>query len=530
MLAVSLGATLVAVLLHVPALVDLVRSRAAAEAWMGLDRPAGALTALDLLRLDTGPLGIAPLGFCLAGAAALPLLVGREWRLGWAVRAWAVALACWALLWAQQHGHLDVRLPDPGVVLAPAAAALAFAVALGVAAIELDVRARPWPDRRWERMVRRFGFRRMVSGLAILALAAATVPVVAAAMDGWWDMPPGQFADVMGSVDAAVGAEPSRVVWVGDPSVLPGGQAWELGDGLSYTARDEAVPGVADLWPATGLGSSGRLGEALALAIDGQTSRLGRVLSPMGVQYVAVPRALAPATAVERTDDAADGPGSAAVAPESAVDALIGVLDGQLDLEQIAVDDALALYRNIAFAPLRATDIDPAALKETSVSAMQHVDLSAASPTLVEPGGDGRTARGPVTPGETVVQASSASDRWVLEVDGRQAERTDAYGWADAFAVPEGSGPAEAVLGYRTPASRYALVAVQVAVWLAVLLVAVRMRFGSEAATPPARPDDADATAADDRRDGDPARAGTPAEDDAAREGEPVPAGAGAPA
>ena len=31
----------------------------------------GALTALDLLRLDTGPLGIAPLGFCLAGAAAL---------------------------------------------------------------------------------------------------------------------------------------------------------------------------------------------------------------------------------------------------------------------------------------------------------------------------------------------------------------------------------------------------------------------------------------------------------------------------
>jgi len=461
----------------------------------------------------------------------LPLLVGRGWRLGWAVRAWALALVCWGLLWAQQHGHLDVRLPDPGVVLAPAAAALALAVALGVAAIELDVRARPWPDRTWERMVRRFGFRRMASGLAMLALAAATVPVVVAAMDGWWDMPPGQFADVMGSVDAAVATDPSRVLWVGDPGVLPGGQAWELGDGLSYTARNAAVPGVADLWPATGLGSSGRLGDALRLAVDGQTSKLGRVLAPMGVQYVAVPRALAPATAVERTDDAADGRGSAAVAPVGAVDALIDVLDGQLDLEQVAVDDALALYRNVAFAPLRATGIDPGALEETSVAAMQHVDLSAAEPALVESGGDGRTARGPVTPGDTVVQASSASGRWILEVDGHRAERTDAYGWADAFAVPEGSGPAEAVLAYRTPASRYALVAAQVAVWLAVLLVAVRMRFGAEATPPPARPDDADEAAeADDRGDGDAARSGSPPDDEAAREGEPVPAGAGAPA
>ena len=152
----------------------------------------------------------------------------------------------------------------------------------------------------------------MVSALGVLALAAATAPVVVAAMDGWWDMPPGQFGGAMGSVDAALTAEPSRVLWVGDPAVLPGGQAWELDGGLSYTAVDAAMPGVADLWPATGLGSSGRLAEALGLATSGQTSKLGRVLAPMGVQYVAVPRALAPATAVERTDGASDGPGPAA--------------------------------------------------------------------------------------------------------------------------------------------------------------------------------------------------------------------------
>jgi GT2 family glycosyltransferase len=517
---VSVGAALVGTLLHLPALIDVIRSRTAADAWMGLERPSGALTALDLLRFDTGSLGIAPLGFCLAGAAALPLLVGRDWRLGWAVRAWAVAVACWAVLWAQQQGHIHVRLPEPGVVLAPAAAALAFAVALGVAAIELDVRGRSW----------RFGFRRMVSALAVLALTAATAPVVVGAMDGWWDMPPGQFGDVMGSVDSAVADEPSRVLWVGDPAVLPGGQAWEFDDGLSYTAVEASAPGVAHLWPATGLGASEHLGEALRLAAGGQTSKLGRVLAPMGVQYVAVPRALAPASAVERTDGGTAGPGPAALAPAGAVDELIEAFDGQLDLEQVAVDDALALYRNVAFAPIRATGIDPPALEETSVAAMQHVDLSAASPALVGSDGDGRSSRGPVEAGATVVQSSSASDRWVLEVDGRRADRADAYGWADAFAVPEGVGPGAAVLGYRTPPVRYALIAAQVALWLLVAAVAVRMRFGSEVPSPPpSRPDRADASTADGPADGEPAHHEPAPDDEPSREREPVPVGAGAP-
>jgi GT2 family glycosyltransferase len=519
LLVVSVGAALVAGLLHLPTLVDVLRSRTAADAWMGLERPAGALTALDLLRFDTGPLGIAPLGFCLAGAAALPLLVGRDWRLAWAVRAWAVAVACWALVWAQQQGYVAVRLPDPGVLMAPAAAGLALAVALGVAAIESDVRGRVW----------RFGFRRMVSALGVLALAASTAPLVVASMDGWWDMPPGQFRGVMGTVDAAVTAEPSRVLWVGDPAVLPGGQAWELGGGLSYTAVDAATPGVADLWPATGLGSSGRLGQALGLAAGGQTSRLGRVLAPMAVQYVAVPRALAPAGAAERAAGASGAPGSAAPASAGAVDGLIGVLDGQLDLQRIAVDDALALYRNVAFAPLRATGIDPSALAETSVAAMQRFDLSAAAPALVESDGDGRTSRGPVPEGETVVQAWSASDRWVLVVDGRKAEHTDAYGWADAFATPDGADGGEAVLSYRTPPVRYVLIVVQGAFWTLALLVAIRMRFGSEARSPSPSPrDGTDASVAADLSDGEPEPDEPAPEDEPSREGEPVPAGAGA--
>jgi hypothetical protein len=250
----------------------------------------------------------------------------------------------------------------------------------------------------------------------------------------------------------------------------------------------------------------------------------------MGVQYVAVPRALAPASAVERTAGGTEGPGPA-LAQAGAVDGLIEALDGQLDLERVAVDDALALYRNVVFAPIRATGIDPAALEETSVAAMQHVDVSMASPALVASGGDGRTSRGLVEAGATLVHASSASDRWVLEVDGRRADRTDAYGWADAFTVPQHVGGGDAVLDYHTPPTHHALLALQGALWLLVLAVAVRMRFGSEAPSPsrPSRPDAAAASRGDGPADGEPADHEPTPDDEPSREGEPVPAGAGAP-
>jgi hypothetical protein len=162
---------------------------------------------------------------------------------------------------------------------------------------------------------------------------------------------------------------------------------------------------------------------------------------------------------------------------------------------------------------------------------MQHVDVSMASPALVASDGDGRTSRGPVEPGATLVQASSASDRWVLEVDGRRADRTDAYGWADAFTVPQDVGSGDAVLDYHTPPTHHALLALQGALWLLVLAVAVRMRFRSDAPSRsrPPRPDAAAAARGDGPADGEPAHDEPTRDDEPSREGEPVPAGAGAP-
>ncbi len=450
----TVGGAAVSALLLLPTTLDVVRSRGGVDAWLGADGGPEGLSAPDLLALRTGSMAIAGVAFALLVAAAVPLLIGRRWRLGWAVRGWTVAVAAWGLVWAHEQGWITTRLPDGGVLLAPAAAGLALAVGLGVSAIDHDVRGRSW----------RFGLRRIVAGAGVLALGASTASVVVAAMDGWWDMPRDDFAGLLGFVEDDVADVPSRVLWVGDTELLPGGNGWNLDERLSYTAATtSALPGVADLWPTTSEGASSRLGRALDLALARDTTRLGRVLAPMGVQYIAVPQRLAPSDDTPRPTQR-----------NGAADDLIAVLAEQLDLEQVRVDRGVVLFRNTAFAPLRSVAPDPGALGETSVAGMGSVDLSGSEPVLVD--GDGaRHARGTVPADQTIVQASTASDNWRLSVDGRPAEARSAYGWADAFAVDSG-GAAE--LTYRTPTAVRALAAAQVALWLLALGLALRMRFG----------------------------------------------------
>jgi GT2 family glycosyltransferase len=463
-LVAAVGGAVVAAVLLLPTTVDVLASGRVGEAWLGADRSAEGLHAADILGFDTGDIGIAGVAFAVLVAAAAPLLIGRRWRLGWAVRGWSVALSAWGVVWVHEQGWITSRMPDAGVVLAMGAAGLALAVALGVAAVEHDVRGRSW----------RFGLRRIVVAVGVLALVGSTASVLVASMDGWWDMPRDDFAGLLGRVDDDVAAGPSRVLWVGDPELLPGGDGWDLGDDLTYTASTAAaVPAVADLWPATGDGASPRLGEALQLAIDRDTTRLGRVLAPMSVQYVVAPRRLAPSGAA----------GGAAAA--GATDQLVAVLAEQLDMALVRGTQGMTVYRNTAYVPLR-TVVDGAsgtALDETSVAALGGVDLTGSEPVLL--GSEAPRSAGGIVPGPgTLVQASTASDQWTMNIDGRPADHSTAYGWADAFAVESGG---EAELVYRTATGTRALVAAQALLWALALAVALRMRFGAGERPPAAR-------------------------------------------
>src|SRR5205085_4396736 len=74
----------------------------------------------SLLRFQVGPMGAAPLGWAFLVAALLPLLLAQGWRLGWAVRCWAVAILSVGVAWAGGRGWLPLHLQAPDVVLAPA--------------------------------------------------------------------------------------------------------------------------------------------------------------------------------------------------------------------------------------------------------------------------------------------------------------------------------------------------------------------------------------------------------------------------
>src|SRR5690606_32636166 len=116
-------------------------------------------------------------------------------------------------------------------------------------------------------------------------------------------------------------------------------------------------------------------------------------------------------------------------------------------------------------------------LAETGAAGERDVGAAGADPDLrpVLVRGDGRDAAGRLAAGATVVQASTASDRWELTVDGERAAWGVADGWADRFTVERGG---EAHLVHRTTGSDRAVRGVQVALWVVAVGVALRMRFG----------------------------------------------------
>ena len=291
----------------------------------------------------------------------------------------------------QRADLVGFELPPAGVLLAPAAAALALSVALGMVAFEVDL-----PGYR-------FGWRQLASLAAAGALFAAFLPVLAGAFNGRWYMPRGGYDRTLrfGTEEAA--AEGAfRVLWLGEAGVLPVG-GWELPDtvGHGVYATTEGLPATPNLWTGPETATTRLLPDALATAGAGETSRLGQLLAPMGVRYVIVADQLAPAPF--------GGPNLPA---DPALDDLLA---GQLDLEEVDVNSALRVYRNSAWIPL-ATELGT----QADVEEPADLDPAAIGPPL-RPEGVNSYA-GPVA-GDTAVHLGQAvSPQWQLEV-GRPAGR-----------------------------------------------------------------------------------------------------------
>lgn len=367
----GLVAVIAPVSIHLPWSYDQLRW----FSWRWLIGPssaeAGSHHLLELIQFAPGGPGASILGLALPLAAMAGLAIARPNMLGFALRGWLLALALIGLVWATAHGWIPVDLPAAEILMAPAAVGLALAVTTGVRAIELDEAERP-------SLALRFG-----QAATWVALAAGGLAGLQMTFPGNWDAPPQSYAaftTFLSAQPATEGAEmdegePSRVLWIGDPSVVPV-DVTESDGGVAYAVTDGGLPEVWGRWSAGPVGRTAGIGEQLDLARAGQTVRLGRLLAPYGISIVIVVEQLAPAPY--------EGP---RVPPSSGV---VRSLSQQLDLERIPGFPDLIVFRNRSAAGIAAQL--PTAEAAAAVTAVDQlsVDLSSVAEVPVERRGPGQ--------------------------------------------------------------------------------------------------------------------------------------------
>ncbi len=278
----------------------------------------------EALRLETGRLGGAPFGWAILVAAALPLVIGKGWRFSWAVRCWAVIVVDAVFVVAIGRGWLGLPVPSADLFLAPAAIALAWLIALGFVAFRIDLSEF------------RFGVPQAAAAAASVAFAVASLPLLAAAGTGHFGLASSTLGSQLAYIDSSAPKGDFRVLWVGDPETLPV-DAWPIAPGLAFGTSRNGVGSLADRWAPPRAGSSRALGDAIKIALNGRTTRLGHLLGPMAVRYVVVPRRVGPK---------ADG--RVVMSPSRDV---AGALAEQVDFRQLDDTSDLAVFENAAWIP-----------------------------------------------------------------------------------------------------------------------------------------------------------------------------------
>ena len=405
LLLVTMAGVVVAGLLQLPLVLELLTGRSIGSLLNPVQWPVHGVGTMEMFRLDTGDFGLGRVGWALLVVPVLALVVARGRHLFIALRAWFVVAASWSVVWILDQGWWDGPTPEPGVLLAPAAVGLAWAAAVGVAGLGSDLlgEAAPVPvpvpvpasgaaggaggagggsgsglppgaDRlpgaagpsgaggppgAWLRRLRQAAV-----GVAGLSLAVAVLPVLGGSIDGAWGTARDDLRAAVpfiyaGPVDGGTihGGVP-RVLWLGDPSVLPavgislgddhlgGGYPGDgrpsggpIPDGLAMAVTD-GRPDLIDQWPMDRTEGLVSIRTSVLDAMAGDTSRLGARLATWGVGWVVL---------VERSTPVPQPAREVAVP-----DLLAGAMSRQLDLERMeGINRAVTVYRStVVEAPL----------------------------------------------------------------------------------------------------------------------------------------------------------------------------------
>ena len=350
-----------------------------------------------------------------------------------------LALLSFACAWLPSRIDPSASVPAAEGVLVPAALALALAIGLGVAAFLVELRTF------------HFGWRQFAAVAAAVGLALPILAFAADTISGRWGLPAEDWPSRFAWMDEERENGDFKVLWIGDPTILP--TSAKVVDGVGFGLTREGPGDARSLWAPPESGADTVLADAIALVQGQRTVRLGHLLAPTGVRYIAyLSRAAPDAGARGRRDPA-----------------LTASLPAQLDLTVSRVEPGAIVYENEAWIPGRATvppDIDVPVDSEDPLVVTTRTPLPGTLP-VTGPISDSD----PTGPG-TLLWAEAADSGWKATVDGETAPRSDAFGWTNAFELTD-SGPVD--LSFSGGARRL-LVYVELLLWIGAAVAWWRSR------------------------------------------------------
>jgi hypothetical protein len=421
--------TLGAVVLALPWFLSLLGADPATLALF----PRDPMDIADVLAFDTGRAGS---GFAAVGlivAALLPIAVATGARLAWAARAWVLALASFALTWLPTRLDASLPVPSPEGTLVPAALALALAVGLGVAAFMEDLRTF------------HFGWRQFAAFAAAVGLMLPVIGFALDSIDGDWGLPNDDWASRFEWMQEERDNGDFRVLWVGDPTILPVDA--KVVDGVGYAITRQGTGDARALWAAPESDADTVIADGLELVETQRTVRFGHVVAPAGVRFVAF---------VDREAPDAGRRGRPMPALEAS-------LESQLDLALSRLEPGATVYENQAWFAARSVvppEVEIPIDSDDPLAQAQRTTLAGVAAPVTGPRSDST----PAGPG-TLLWADAANGGWHASVDGERAQRDDAFGWTNAF-VLDANGPVD--LSYSGGAVR-ALVVVELLLCVAAV-------------------------------------------------------------
>ena len=405
---------------------------------------------VDVLRFMPSSYGNSWMMWCPMLVATLPLLLGRGNRMRLAMTAGFLALVGYGLAWVSHRGWLtdllgrEVSIGEGALVLA--GVGLCWCAAVGPSVVSSDRDLAP------------VIVRRVVITAATASLMLSSLTLLVASADGRWKTPTNDLTVSLSLLDDRDIGPSYRVLWLGDQAVLPL-KGWEVGnEGLHVGTSVRGHPDIRHQWLGAKNDGHRQLLDAVEIGLSGNTTRMGRLLAPFGIRYVAV---------VERST-----PSFSAGLDRPIGQRTLQAIDSQLDLRPLATDPSVKVLINESWmssrsqfgSPVRLAGLDePGELVVT--------DLSSGIPVLT----DRRSSReqhGFVGAGEVLV-ADAYDPHWKLLAGGERLLPELSFGWAMRFESPS-DGPA--ALWYQRPNSIADRAIVQIVLWAVIARLAVSER------------------------------------------------------